>query len=122
MKLTLSGITFNVECPQLDTLEAKLDTILKKERQIMASLDEVKALVQNGIDKIDALNTALDGYREVVATLKTQLEELQSGAKLAPAVQTKVDEIMASLTTEVAKIDETFVENFPPDIPPIPEA
>ena len=54
MKLKISGVTFNVECPQLDILEAKLDKIIKKEKEIMASLDEVKALVQNGIDKIDA--------------------------------------------------------------------
>ena len=88
----------------------------------MASLDEVRALIQTGIDKVDALNTALDGYRDVVDSLKTQLAELQSGMVLAPAVQTKVDEIMSTLTVEVAKIDETFVENFPPDVPPIPEA
>jgi len=119
MKLKIVGLTLTVECPEL---ELKLDKILKKEKEIMASLDEVKALVQNGIDKIDALNTALDGYREVVATLKAQLAELQSGAVLAPAVQTKVDDIMSTLTVQVAKIDETFVENFPPDVPPIPEA
>ena len=88
----------------------------------MASLDEVRALIQTGIDKVDTLNTALDGYRDVVDSLKTQLAELQSGTVLAPSVQAKVDEIMSTLTVEVAKIDETFVENFPPDVPPIPEA
>ena len=119
MKLKIVGLTLTVEMPEL---ELKLDKIIKKEKEIMASLGEVKVLIQNGIDKIDALNTALDGYREIVATLKGQLAELQSGAVLAPAVQAKVDEIMSTLTVEVAKIDETFVENFPPDVTPIPEA
>jgi uncharacterized protein YPO0396 len=120
MRITLSGsnLTFNI--PQLEELNDRVEDLMntlkiitKKEKQIMATLEELQAKADLSIQKIDALNTALDGYRALVAQMKTELDALKVGDVLAPAVQAKVDAISASLDIEAAKIDETYNENFP---------
>jgi chromosome segregation ATPase len=125
MQIKIKGIQLTVEIPQLEELmerinEMALDvkSILKKEKQLMADFAELKAKVETATAKIDALNVALDGYRELVGTMKVELEALKSGQVLAPAVQAKVDEMATLLDTETAKIDETYNENFPPVEPP----
>ena len=107
MKLTINGITLNVECPQLEVIEDKLDKIIKGGKFIMATLEEVKG-------QVIGLNTLLDGYRAAVALIQAELDALKSGAQLAPAVAAKIDEISALIT-------ETQNENFPPVTPPPPE-
>lgn len=108
---------------KLGEVAHNINSIRKREKKIMATLDELKAKVQTMEDKVDALNTALDGYREAVATLKQQLADLQSGATLPPPVQAKVDEIATSLDEATAAVDATFAENFPAVEPPpvVPE-
>jgi chromosome segregation ATPase len=126
MRITLSGsnLTFNI--PQLEELNNRVEDLMntlkiitKKEKQIMATLEELQAKADLSIQKVDALNTALDGYRALVAQMKAELDALKVGDVLAPAVQAKVDAISASLDVEVAKIDETYNENFPAaEVPP----
>jgi chromosome segregation ATPase len=126
MRITLSENNITFDIPQLEELNDRVEDLIdavksltKKEKQIMATLEELQAKADLSIQKIDALNTALDGYRALVAQMKAELDALKVGDVLAPAVQAKVDAISASLDTEVAKIDETYKENFPAaEVPP----
>ena len=125
MQIKIKGIQLTVEIPQLEELAGVINTvamdvksILKKEKQIMADFADLKAKAELALVKIDALNVALDGYRELVGVMKAELDALKSGAVLAPSIQAKVDEMSQLLNDGVAKIDETYNENFPPVEPP----
>lgn len=118
MKINFRGMT--VEVPQLERIADRLTKIEKMGEKIMATLEEVKVMVENANQKIDALNVAYDGYRALVASIQAELEALKTTSHLNPVVQTKVDEIASLIGTTVAKIDETYNENFPggPGEPP----
>lgn len=120
MNVTIKGIRFAIDSPEIDAILASLTLltsdvkkILKKENRIMGLLEDAKTKIQEGIDSIAALNTALDGYRDLVAQMKAELESLKSGAVLAPAVEAKVSELIALADAETADIKATFDENFP---------
>jgi uncharacterized protein YPO0396 len=98
---------------QLGRIETALQKITQQEITIMATLDELKIMGQTQIQKIDALNVALDGFRTLVDQIKVELAELKAGGLNAEA-QAKVDSIAADMTSAIAKIDETYAENFPP--------
>jgi cell division protein FtsB len=97
-----------IECPQLDViidlLTLGIKQIVKKEKQIMATLDAVK-------EQVLSLNTKLDGWRAAMELIKAELEALKDGEALPPKAQAKVDNISAL-------IEETQLENFPVEPPP----
>lgn len=102
---------------KLDAIVKALTFLVEKEKKHMGILEEVQADVIALKGKVDALNTALDGYRDVVAALKQQLADLQAGTTLPPAVQQKVEAIKASVADAAAAVENTYKENFP-DAPP----
>ena len=121
MKLTINGITLNVECPQLEVIEDKLDKIIQKENQIMGKLEDTLAKLTDVGTKMTNLNTALDGLRVDIQALKDQLAALQSGEVLSDVVATKVQAISDAVDALAVTVDDTAAENFPPVTPPPPE-
>jgi phage shock protein A len=119
MKLKITGINFDFESDQFELLISKLNNLIDGKELIMATLDEVKRMVENANQKIDALNTAYDGYRALVESIQAEITALRATAHLNPVVQGKVDEIASLIGITVAKIDETYNENFPGTIPPV---
>jgi hypothetical protein len=117
MKLSINGITLNVECPQLDYISAQLDTLITKETTIMGMLEDALAKVDLIKTKVDVLNTALDGTRAVVDQMKADLAALQSGEVLSDVVKGKVQAILDSADAAIADVDATYAENFP-ETPP----
>ena len=87
-----------------------LNIIVKKENLIMATLDEVIALVTDESTKLDSVIALIDG-------LKAQLDEALSGVTLPPAVQEKVDAIFAAANTNAAKIVDAL--DTTPPAPPV---
>jgi hypothetical protein len=70
---------------------------------------------------VNALNTALDGYRATNAAQKAQLDALLAGTELPPAVQGQLQDIMDTGAAAIKAIDDTFAENFPTTpTPPAP--
>jgi len=84
-----------------------------KEIEIMGKLEDALTVVTELGVKVDALNTALDGYREAVQMIKDELEALKTGAELPPLVEGKVQEIIDAANVATTKVDETYAENFP---------
>ena len=87
--------------------DRKLDTILKNQETMMATLDETLAAVT-------AEDTKVDSIIALVAGLKTQLADALSGTTLPPATQAKVDAIFAQATASAGKIDTAITANTPP--------
>ena len=125
VKIKIDGKKAKVKCKMarlesaLMGINAKINTLMIREKKIMATLDEVKAMASITIEKVEVLNVALDGYREAVAVLKQQLADLTSGATLPVAVQAKVDEIASTIIAATTAVEETMSENFPADPPPV---
>jgi hypothetical protein len=82
---------------QLDRMELSLILVLMKEREIMATLDEVLAKVTEESGTIDSLLALVVG-------LKEQLAEALSGMVLPPVVQEKVDAVFAGVQTNIDKV------------------
>ena len=80
--------------------------LMEKVREIMATLDEVLALVTAETTQLDSVIALIDG-------LKKQLDDVLGGA-LPPALQAKVDEIFAAATTNAAKVVDALDTNVPP--------
>jgi cell division protein FtsB len=124
VKIEIDGKKAKVECEMawleavLMEINAKINTLMIREKKIMATLDEVKAMAAVTIEKVNVLNVALDGYREAVAVLKQQLADLTEGALLPPKVQAKVDEIATTINAATTAVEETMSENFPAEPPP----
>lgn len=94
--------------------------IIEKEKQIMTTLDEIKELSVNQIQRIEALNIALDGFRAKVDGIKAELEALEQ-RDLTAAQQAQVDSIAKNMILSIQKIEETLVENTPAAPEPPPE-
>ena len=113
VKIKIDGKKAKVKCKMarlesaLMGINAKINTLMIREKKIMATLDEVKAMASITIEKVEVLNVALDGYREAVAVLKQQLADLTSGATLPVAVQAKVDEIASTIIAATTAVEET---------------
>ena len=82
---------------QLDRMELLLIAILKKENEIMATLDEVLAKVTQESGSIDSLIALMEG-------IKQQLADALSGATLPPEVQAKVDAVFAGVEANINKV------------------
>ena len=117
MRARATGLTFEVESEQLELILTKIETILTREILIMATLDELKALGQAQIQKIDSLNTTLDSFRALFDQIKAELDALKASGIGADA-QAKVNELADLMIQTIAKIDETAAENPLPVTPP----
>jgi len=82
---------------QLDRMELLLISILKKEIEIMATLDDVLAKVTEESGDIDSLLALMAG-------IKQQLADALAGVTLPPAVQEKVDAVFAGVEANVNKV------------------
>lgn len=90
---------------------------------IMATLDELLANAR-------AQDTRLDSVRELIASLRTEIADILSGAKLPKDVQAKVDELFAQLEKNNSEITQALqppgapvevpVEPAPPEPVPTP--
>jgi len=84
------------------TIAKRLST---QQETIMATIDEVLALVT-------AETTALDSVIALIDGLKKQLDDIIAGA-LPPAVQAKVDAVFAAANANAAKIVDALDTNVP---------
>ena len=78
-------------------------------RKVMATLDEVLALVTAETTQLDSVIALIDG-------LKAQLDAILAG-QLPPEVQAKVDAVFAAATTNAAKIVDALDTNIVPPPP-----
>lgn len=89
---------------RLPRIERKLDLILQKETQIVATLDDILTDVTDEGTQIDSLATLMGG-------LQQQLTDALAGT--SPAVQAKVDAIFAAVDANKAKIVSAINTNTP---------
>src|SRR4051794_35866658 len=102
---------------RLDRIERKLDLILKgdrniirKERLIMATLDQIAL-------EVAGESTDIDSLAKLFAGIQQQLADVLSGANLPPAVQAKVDAIFAAVEANKQKLADALAANVPPPTP-----
>lgn len=81
--------------------------VLRLLEAMMATLDEVLALVSDEDTKLDSVIALIDG-------LKKQLDDVLAGTTLPPAVQAKVDEIFTKATSNAAKVVDALDTNVVP--------
>jgi hypothetical protein len=84
--------------------------LLNQGHAIMATLDEDLAVVTANSDRLDSLQTYIEG-------LNQRLMDALSGANLPPDVQAKVDAIFAGETANTAKIDKALNTGVPAPTP-----
>lgn len=89
----------------LDLAVTKLNDVLKMEKRIMASLDELLA----GVAELD---TKEDSLIQLTTNIKAQLDAVLAGA-LTPAQQAKVDEIFAKVQENAAQVQTAIDANTP---------
>ena len=87
------------------------EILLKLMEKLMATLDDILALVSDEDTKLDSVIALIDG-------LKKQLDDVLAGTTLPPAVQAKVDALFDKATTNAAKIVDALDTNVPPT--PVP--
>lgn len=90
---------------KLDVILHKLDILLTKERQIMATLDELVADVTAESTVVASVLTFIDG-------LKQQLADALAGG-VSPAAQAKVDAIFAQVEANKTSLSNAIVANTP---------
>lgn len=95
---------------RLRAIENQIGLINKTLEKIMATLDDVLSEVTDEGNRLDSIQTLIDG-------IKQQLADALAGTTLPPAVQQKVDAVFAGLTANKAKIDTALNTNTPP--PPV---
>ena len=97
----------------LSEVNLKLDRILKREKIIMATLEEAIALIKPLKSKVEGLNVLMDNMRQ-------QIADLLAGGGVTPALQAKIDEVFTdakALSDEITvAVDENVV------VPPEPVA
>jgi len=120
MKLTITGITLNVECPQLEVLGDKIDKMLREGRKIMGLVEDLDAKVEAIALANTNLNTALDNVRLGMEAIKTELEQLRTGEVLSTVVATKLQSIADKADGVLVIVADTLAENVPatPEEPP----
>jgi len=96
---------------KLDLILNKLDIIIQKENQEMATLEQVISDVQDESTQIDGLST-------LTAGLKQQLADALAGVTLPPAVQAKVDAVFAGVEANKQKVVDAINANTPAAAPP----
>jgi hypothetical protein len=94
---------------------SRLDTIVKNQETIMATLDEVLADVTDE-------STQIAGISTLIAGLKQQLADALAGTTLPPATQAKVDAIFAAAEKNKADIAAALAANTPAAPPAAPPA
>ncbi len=90
---------------RLSRIERLIISVLKGERILMASLDEV-------IDDVTAEGTQIDGLTTLTAGIKAQLDAALAGA-LTPAQQAKIDAIFAGVEANKQKVVDAINANTP---------
>ena len=97
----------------LSEVNLKLDRILRREKIIMATLDEAIALIKPLKSKVEGLNVLMDNMRQ-------QIADLLANGGVTPALQAKIDEVFTdakALSDEITvAVDENVV------VPPEPTA
>jgi hypothetical protein len=90
----------------LRDLNRKLDSIIKTQEKMMATLDEVLADVTAETTQIASISALIDGLRQ-------QLADALAGATLPPATQAKIDEIFTAAEANKAAIAKALAANTP---------
>jgi hypothetical protein len=88
-------------------INSKLDSIIKTQETMMATLDEVLADVTAESTDIASLSALIDGLRQQVA-------DALAGTTLPPATQAKVDAIFTAAEANKAAIAKALAANTPP--------
>ena len=98
---------------QVKTIEMLRESA-KKENEIMATIQEVVALIKPLKTKVEGLNVLMDNMRKQIADLLAQ-------AGIPPEVQASIDEVFTDAKALSDEITVAMDENAPP-VPPEPEA
>jgi len=88
-----------------------LGQILKGNKQIMATLDEL-------IGKVDEQTGQVASMKTFIAGLEQAVKDALSGVNLPPAVQAKVDKVFGDVSKNTDEIVAAIDNN--PDTPPAP--
>lgn len=91
-------------CPDKEVI----NRINEMEKRIMASLDEVLTAVQ-------AQSTVEDSILALVDGLKTQLADALANSGITPEAQAKIDEIMADVSANTAKLSAAITATPAPE-------
>jgi len=87
-----------------------LGSILKGNKQIMATLDEL-------ITKVDEQTGQVASMKTFIAGLEQAIKDALSGVTLPPAVQAKVDKVFGDVGKNTQEIVDAIDNN--PDTPPV---
>ena len=108
----IQNLVINID---LSEVHKKLDQIIEKEIKIMATIQEVVALIKPLKSKVEGLNVLMD-------TMRKQIADLLAAAGGIPAeVQTAIDEVFTDAKALSDEITVAIDENVPP-VPPEPTA
>jgi hypothetical protein len=83
---------------KLNAIMRALHEISVKQGEIMATLDDVKAME-------DANSTKIDSVMVIVEGLKRQLADVLSGTIVPPALQAKIDAVFDAALANSTKLD-----------------
>jgi hypothetical protein len=92
---------------KLDFVIALLGTVLRKERRIMATLDQVLADTTDEATLDDSIITLLTG-------IKKQLDDALANS-ITPAQQAQIDQIFTNLEANKVKVAAAITANTPVD-------
>jgi hypothetical protein len=98
----------------LSEVNLKLDRILRREKIIMATLEEAIAIIKPLKSKVEGLNVLMDNMRQ-------QIADLLANGGVTPALQAKIDEVFTDAKALSDEITVAVDENVPP-APPEPTA
>jgi len=105
----IQNLVINID---LSEIHKKLDKIIEKEIKIMATIQEVVALIKPLKSKVEGLNVLMD-------TMRKQIADLLAAAGGIPAeVQTAIDEVFTDAKALSDEITVAMDENVPPVVEP----
>jgi len=105
----IQNLVINID---LSEIHNKLDKIIEKEIKIMATIQEVVALIKPLKSKVEGLNVLMD-------TMRKQIADLLAAAGGIPAeVQTAIDEVFTDAKALSDEITVAMDENVPPVVEP----
>lgn len=90
----------------LDRIENKLDILIKKENQMDATVDQILADATNETSVISSVQAA-------ITSLQSQLAAALSNVTIPPDVQTKLNTIFSTMTSNDAALATAITANTP---------
>lgn len=107
------NINVNIHFPNEDKILESLLLIIKNQKKMDNTLDDVLQEVADEGTQIDSLTVLMDGVEQ-------QLKDALAGATIPPVVQAKIDTVFTNIATNKQKVVDAINKNTPPPPPPPP--